>query len=40
MKSAALAGAAATSVWHAQDAVGATAKNQQIVEAFETVEAF
>ena len=41
MKGTALAGAAATSVWHAHDAIAASAKSTvQIVEAFETVEAF
>jgi hypothetical protein len=40
MKGTALAGAAATSVWHAQDAIAASARNVQVVEAFETVEAF
>jgi hypothetical protein len=40
MKGSALGGAAATSYWHAQDAVAASGKSAQIVEAFETVEAF
>ncbi len=40
MKGSALAGAAATSFWQAQDALGAQGKNLQIVEAFETVTAF
>jgi len=40
MKGSALGGAAATSYWHAQDAVAANGKRAQIVEAFETVEAF
>ncbi len=35
-----LAGAAASSVWHARDAVAAQPRRVQIVEAFETVEAF
>ena len=40
MKGVVLAGAAATSVFHAQDVVAAQGKSLQIVEAFETVEAF
>jgi hypothetical protein len=40
MQGGALAGAAATSFWQAQDALGAQGKNLQIVEAFETVTAF
>ena len=40
MKGTALAGAAAKSFWHAQEAVAAQGKSLQIVESFETVEAF
>ena len=40
MQGSALAGAAATSFWQAQDLVGAQGKNQQIVEAIETLAAF
>ena len=40
MTGGALAGAAVTSYWQAQDAVGAQRKNLQVVEAFETLLAF
>jgi len=40
MTGTALAGAASQSVWHAQDHIAAQGKSLQLVEAFETVQAF